>query len=1723
MATLTQEEIKRLLGDDYVDPTVKAGRQETTQESRELKLTEETQTLFGAEDDAVRQEGLRILLESTEPISNEEILLRARTKLGSAYGKPLVPGFEKEEFPSSLVLPEPATPEETGLGAAFRPQIRAGSAAQRDFEIQREAEIGASRVFPGIDESKLADMSPEEQSDIRVYYSGAGAAWEALAKENPQASGEQLSALLEDELETIESNLSGEGARIKQTLRIAGPQVPGSLAFKPQVTSAEIPDLSPAQREFLRASTQSKADIEIPNIISDVRENFRVEVEMADPTGGAITQMRPPSEEEMQAEIQKRITKITDLPWWATAEKEKTLEAMEPRTTFTGGKVYPTGATVESPVSWLFRSALSPLNAATALGFAGLEATGLTPLREKVRQTRPEGYREKGVIVDMADAVARNRSGMAEIGEMWDVSTNESIRKAAPIGYGAGFVLDLLVPIDLGAAEVIRAGKTGLNVSRVTKQLTGASDWNSAFKLAGKQLVSDVPVLRNAVKNSGDFRVFMSAEAGRTLTGYRVLKEATEAGDDFVTALGKVIDEVGEGSSFVKAARKSGSAERILADLTSSVKMSRYVDDLDSTLRAVARHAKGEVDAVTSVKDMTRWVRVIAKGDSSIEALLKGKHGLRPMLNAILENPQASKLLRKQIAWERGAEVIAEMTGSWRGIAKNLVMVTPRTWATADQVPEILKRAHDSAIGKMSDELKNRTVSSALGDRSVRSGWKLSSGESKQLSDLVISRYSRTGLLSAGDSRVVLKELGNGFLSTNSLRSIVGAEIDLTAQAMKKGFGLKAAERLEPIVQKELLAPMEARSLTSGFFKRHFVEKFAATPVAEKGLSLNAQKELLNLRRGIASLDKKLRADVSRLRTKGSEFRKLYGIDPDVALSAEDATIHILMGPDAPRVLDIPEVMRLAMRADAHEEMMETILDFYVLYMKKTPSIGDIFRPVTFVKSETFLSDAGQDAMQGIVSDARKRLTVVRNGRVSNVSPDVFRSVVNDFLADVRLVVRTPRNLSKDVLVDQISTLGSKHTEDMLATVFYQTEARRAAKQAIRNIIRQDDIITGSPKIGLKDYPREYKNLRKALGMDGDYISAMERLIVSRGQTQVADVAELGTTLRRGFDAETEWMTAIRAIAPNATDAQIQAVMKSKSHRIRIGEMASVSDNTIEQIIRRNGMAAENLSQMLEGMAKTLETTIVTGRVTEELSEAALGRVNAQLINDSVGEATNLTRLSKYIEGLHKTKDGGRVLPMMLFGFRRMQSFRYNLMLGWRPRFHGNNTITAPTVIQQTLGGELALRTANPVSYAKAADVMATNRLRAGGTRTHKIALVDKAGRIWTYGDVYQTAIESGAMRSRQSYQINQALIDGSINEAKIRIKDVKVRSQVIGQLTGPPKKVNDFVLEMAEIEDNVWRMAVILDSLRIGEDISVAIQKGRISMYDYGALTPFEQRFASQLLMFYTFSRINVTHTLNNLFHHPNRVKNALVLKRDITKLVAGQDADDLMYYAPDWMISRPILNFSKGVDKETYYTVGPGVVPAEGAAMVAEAFLAAATLDITEGASVVVDMLSPELKIILGTGEQWGARKGVIDPRDVAMLHTLGAWGVFQTMIGEEAVGVDPKVDESTFNGRRWVLSDKAWAKYRKLKGVSDYVGATTVTSDATKAITTVYQSITGDESVAGRMLTLGAGEGAIPAGLEFIGATTPIGGITSEQELEFGIRQRQRELEEYKRRTQ
>jgi len=1995
---LTEAQIKALLGDAYVAP-----------EEEEFKLREKEaegqvaaeaeKRLFENESRVVKQEGLRLIMENVErgaDVPPAELLRQARTNVEAQFGQPLTPGFEKEQLPR--LFPDAAAP---GERAPLRPQIRTGSAAQRKFELERLAEVAEGRELLALDVEKVQSLGPDEQVQAYANYAGVSAAWKKLAEENPQASGEQLNELLEDALSTLQETMQGKGERLRHILRPGGPASAVSRAFKPQMFSAEFPNLSDAQIEFLVAASNEQAERSRPATLAEVRKTYRVDVP-ATAEFGVEQPTRAPTEEEVQEEFEKRVAAQKELPWWATPEKEQIISNLEEHAKGLPGlkRTYPTGAVVEGPVHYLFRAALTVPNAATAAAFSGLEAVGARPGVAKARAERPELYQEPGIINDVAFNVARNRSAMEEIGEMYKYTAG--LEKYQAVGYLAGFAADLLVPIDLGAAELARAGKTTYNVSRLNKSLYGASDWAQAMKLGGKQLLGDIPVLRNAVKNPGDFRLFMGAETGRSLLGYKVFQNAIEQGDDFEKALAKAAKNIGEESSFVAQARKLGGADEVLEQFGKQEILSRYADEVEDAYRQIAGHVARTKNIALSGKDAMRWIKTIARRSQHVEDLLKGKKGLRKMLETIWNDKTARSILQKQIAWEKGMEAVAESTAGWRNIAKNLVMVTPRTWANADVLPDILKEAGKGATGRLRDALKDlgisREVIRGVGEQAhlhknyVAQGWKLSD-KSKDVAGEVMQlmqhRYVNTGYLKSGEASRIFNELAQDFLSTDSMRKLINAEIDLTAQAMRRGLTQKAAQQLSAEVRKEILQPIESRSFTSGWFQRNIVQRIFGTPVAEKELSLLAQQELTNLKRQISSMDKKLRTDVKRLQTDAA-FRELYGVPEGMKLSDEDAMIRLLLGEST-----IP-----GRQWGRNQQLYQTVMDFYVLYLKKTPSLGDVYRADVFVEANTFLSKEGQGAIQEFLDGKIVRSTgdIVPGGNdlVKTLLPQNFKQYMNEFIDFVNKGLKENPSWRVEGLraEGELSFVGEKHLGEMMASVYYQTEARRAVDASIARIMEADAGNVGAKFLESFENPQWFQRLGEEIGLTrgvtqlemevGDVIQLMDapmtRLLIQRGREKIAEVAESGSTsLTRGLPADinAEWESVIRALSPAVTDAQVQAVLANKHHRIATAILVGEVDDTIYEIVRRNGLIHDNVARDLDvmeqaikkartgaeraelrgleaeaavakaertisdktanaagrmnelrkqisegsksvtrmqeslqreikniekGLAESFESNtaqatrermfkelrnaraelkqmaklrleilrdikrippsdirrlpeameadefiaapsriagqrirghemvdnmqkevdamagdmselgsiiritrqmleqwVGAGRVmeakkfrelvetasrkkaqVERLSEAflkrgegsvrqlvdelqalentlkpaqakvaqarqgltqaqqrldlaleteaklpireaagkrsmksaleelAFGRNNTAVLEDCVTNARQIENLRSYMKGLHETTSGNKALKYFGLFVRRLNAARYNLILGYRPRFHGTNQITAPTIILGTLGGEAAVK--GVINWVPAVDVMATGLLRPGSVRASRIAVTDAAGRAWTYDDLFSMALEGGAMRSRHSFQVNEAMIDGAVQQAKLEIKNPKLRAQVINDI----KNKGSIPLELAEVEDNIWRMSIIMDSLRKGEDIGVALEKGRVSMFDYGKMTDGERWAATRLFMFYTFTRSSVVHSFNNLVSNPNRMKNALVLKRDTTKLMTGEDAEDLMFYAPDWAVSRPIIKFTNGVEKESFYTLGPSIVPVESTALVLQAFADATRLDAAAILEPLANLLTPEIKLALGEDKFLEhMKKGHIDARDVAWLKVTGAWVPFSAYVGETPIGVEAKVGESTYGGKRWTLSNQGWERYMSLKKASSFIGISTIANDYAQAYGTIAKQ------AEGRQLTLG--EDAITGGFEFIGGITEVGGITPEEAQRFSTSERAFELQEIEQR--
>lgn len=244
--------------------------------------------------------------------------------------------------------------------------------------------------------------------------------------------------------------------------------------------------------------------------------------------------------------------------------------------------------------------------------------------------------------------------------------------------------------------------------------------------------------------------------------------------------------------------------------------------------------------------------------------------------------------------------------------------------------------------------------------------------------------------------------------------------------------------------------------------------------------------------------------------------------------------------------------------------------------------------------------------------------------------------------------------------------------------------------------------------------------------------------------------------------------------------------------------------------------------------------------------------------------------------------------------------------LGVRPSYHVKNTVG-------NLWNNYLAGVDNPIRYKDAAVMQ------------YKIAQNNLDGAI--YGkpvkEIYEEMAKRGVIGEGQygadvaqviesKLGINQPLSFNNLRSATESLK------QIAGKTVGTenPLLKGGFAVGSA-IEDNA-RVALFLDRVKKGasyEEAGKAVQK---YLFDYGALSPFEQNVMKRAMPFYTWSRKNIPLQLEALVTSPEKINKINIFKQNVEAGVEKPSEYDVPDYVKDQMpvyISNPITGKSTAI----------------------------------------------------------------------------------------------------------------------------------------------------------------------------------------------------------------
>jgi hypothetical protein len=705
-----------------------------------------------------------------------------------------VPAAAAASVPASIAagevgyVAEPAPPMNLpsfGQPPSFMTALQPQSVMTPEMAAREKDRVA---VESGIDFARLEELLKEEEglpeADASLQRRAIQRAYEEVKSKNPTIPPNEVFTFVLDQLAALPEAMESPTLQDTQAQQQGAADALYQTFVRQRDAGEPVPDLTPAQMAYFnyiynntREEARQRAEqrlqgTSVPYVRLDngdeLPEAQFMQLRQTNPeySGLSFTRFEKPLTEQQVRDLALRESE-NDFPniWWADPEKKPEVLA-NPEAFNTRGIFYtttPFGGTIETPVGWTLRSALTIPNLVAGAGteYAVMPALGALygeDLTEKRRQRRAEEtplYVDNPVLLN----VAQNRGFTMEMNEAADLLEMGSTGKA--VMTAGGFALDLLDPtlgvIGAGATgaktalQVNKASKAIYNAPRMSRYLQAgeaAARDAGAYFLRDFNVVSVIPegVQRaRGIKGSvnrfadqlayGDVRTAMGADLTSSLIARDIAKRETN-----IQAALRSMNEAGVGNSsyarqFESLANSGGDYATLVGRMDNFITavadeggagLVRAIDDYDGVMRSLDEVADQPLDAAVRLGknvdelDLARNIGAIAKQDDAIEALLRNAdaaapagranklgHYLRTMKS---QAPAAYAKLRNQFAYDRALGYVYENTKSIKGF-DDLRMVTRNTWANKTQAAKLLEHIREkTAIGKIARQLVEEEV-----------------------------------------------------------------------------------------------------------------------------------------------------------------------------------------------------------------------------------------------------------------------------------------------------------------------------------------------------------------------------------------------------------------------------------------------------------------------------------------------------------------------------------------------------------------------------------------------------------------------------------------------------------------------------------------------------------------------------------------------------------------------------------------------------------------------------------------------------------------------------------------------------------------------------------------------------------------------------------------------------------------------------------------------------
>ncbi len=540
-----------------------------------------------------------------------------------------------------------------------------------------------------------------------------------------------------------------------------------------------------------------------------------------------------------------------------------------------------------------------------------------------------------------------------------------------------------------------------------------------------------------------------------------------------------------------------------------------------------------------------------------------------------------------------------------------------------------------------------------------------------------------------------------------------------------------------------------------------------------------------------------------------------------------------------------------------------------------------------------------------------------------------------------------------------------------------------------------------------------------------------------------------------------------------------------------LAQIFNEANDTANTIMRKNGFKPETDQVSIEAELRRLRWAFSQEGAGPEASMMRLmmGEDAYSQIEEVVA-SNGMVNIQNWILDQMDKPVGQKAVGFFADAIRTMNEFRYGLLLGIRTRFYGVTLLTNPLVSFSTVGmlgmgspvktlrtmkagedartgidatagatgalaggivggaaggpvGALAgavggaLAGVGSVAAIRAGDAMLANTKGPGSVMWNKIAHTDAAGRTYTHGEIWESIIGGGGLRSGAGFTISQAMINDTM-----RILPEK------GTLKGAASQFMTTMASTSRVADQMdifFRLNTAFTLLGKGRSMDEAVQIARRSIYDYGDMKAWERTLSAYFMIFYSFTRQLTAQTMRSFTSYKQWTRMIKLLKfqrgiEGMSQEIMGYDKTSSLYM-PDYTLPRPALDLKPGL-KNDVYGMGPLLPHSEGIILLSN------LLSVRGIPEEILNQLSPNIKVIINANEL-RMRTNQLSPENVVLLNTTNAWPMLEAYLGP--ISAVPGIPEDgAVGGYIYKLTPEQERKYKALLYTSNHFGSQTALRD-------------------------------------------------------------------------